>query len=80
MAKEKFTKRRRIKPAPKECFFCSKKLEPSFKEAEVLRRWLTERGKIVPASRNGLCSKHQKALGKNIKLARFLALLPYVVV
>jgi len=64
---------------PKDCYFCVEKKDPSFVETEVLRRFLTERGKIVPRSRSGLCSIHQRKLTLAVKQARHLALLAFVV-
>lgn len=79
MAKRKVIKRRRPKIfVPNECYFCKEKVEPSFWETTVLQRFLTERGKITPKTRNGLCIKHQRALTFNIKYARHLALLPFI--
>ena len=66
------------KPKTKEaCYFCKEKKEPSFKDIQVLKRYLTERNKIIPRSRTGICAGHQKDLSKNIKQARHLALLPF---
>ena len=48
-----------------------------FKDVSTLRRFITDRGKIVPARRSGNCVKHQRVLNLAIKRARFLALLPY---
>jgi small subunit ribosomal protein S18 len=76
--KKEIRKPRRKFTAPKVCYFCSEKKEPSFWEMGTLSKFLTERGKIVPASRNGLCMKHQKALGTNIKYSRHLALMSFV--
>jgi len=59
------------------CFFCKEKKQPSFHDVSVLRRYLTERNKIVPRSRSGICAKHQKGLSTSIKHARYLALLPF---
>lgn len=73
--KKTVRKPRRKFTAPKVCFFCSEKKEPSFWEIGVLSKFLTERGKITPASRNGLCLKHQRAVGANIKYSRRLALI-----
>ncbi|MBI2031851.1 MAG: 30S ribosomal protein S18 [Candidatus Levybacteria bacterium] len=73
--------RRRPKPHSQKiepCFFCKEKKEPSFHDIAVLRRYLTDRNKIVPRSRSGLCAKHQRNLTRSIKHARYLALLPYV--
>lgn len=79
MAKTKAINRRKRKIiVPKDCYFCKPSTEPSFWDIQVLQRFLTERGKITPGARNGVCSKHQKALGLNIKYARHLALLPFV--
>jgi small subunit ribosomal protein S18 len=80
MAKAKAPKRRIQKNnAPKTCYFCDEKKQPTFSEIGILQRFLTERGKIISRSRNGLCSSHQKALTIEIKQARHLALLPFIV-
>ncbi len=65
--------------APKKCFFCAEKKEPTFEDIAVLNRFITDRAKIVPKLRSGLCSKHQKRVALSIKHARHLALLPFVV-
>ena len=79
MGKDRRPKRRILKGVPRKCFFCEEKKDPSFEDIQVLQRYLTERGKIIPRSRSGICSKHQSMLSKNIKYARHLALLPFVV-
>lgn len=61
------------------CVFCQKKENPDFKQFELLKKYLTQRGKIVSRERSGICSKHQRKLAQEIKKARVLALLPYVV-
>ena len=71
-------KPRRKFTAPKVCFFCESKKEPSFWEIGVLAKFLTERGKIIHASRNELCLKHQKAVGLSIKHSRHLALMSFI--
>ena len=48
-----------------------------YKEVNRLRRFVTERGKILPRRVSGNCAKHQRALAVAIKRARELALLPY---
>lgn len=78
MAKKRIIRRPKKTNAPKKCFFCSEKKEPEFTDTAVLNRFITERAKIVPASRSGLCSKHQKRITIAIKHARHLALLPFV--
>lgn len=62
------------------CKFCvNKNLRIDYKNPEVLRGFLSDRGKIIPRRINGNCTKHQKQLGIAIKRARILALLPFVV-
>jgi small subunit ribosomal protein S18 len=60
------------------CFFCQYKTEPSFKDVDNLEKFLSSRKKILSREKTGLCAKHQRALTKQIKYARFLALIPYV--
>ncbi|MGB9706898.1 MAG: 30S ribosomal protein S18 [Microgenomates group bacterium] len=62
----------------KKCFFCEGKATPDYKEVETLRRFISEWGKIIPRSRTGVCAKHQRRLAKEVKRARYLALLPFV--
>ncbi len=62
----------------KVCKFCTQNLKIDYKEPETLRRFITDRGKILPRRITGTCAKHQRALAKEIKRARALALLPYV--
>jgi len=62
---------------PKNCYFCNEKKEPDYKDIPVLEKYLSERGKILAKSRTGICMKHQKRLGRAVKRARFLALLPF---
>jgi small subunit ribosomal protein S18 len=63
----------------KVCRFCTQNVKIDYKDADLLRRYTTERGKILPRRITGTCSKHQRMLAVNIKRARSLALLPYVV-
>jgi small subunit ribosomal protein S18 len=79
MAKSKPKRRIQKTNAPKQCYFCGEKKEPTFADTAVLQRFITERGKIVPRSRSGLCSGHQRALAIVVKHARHLALLPFIV-
>lgn len=78
MAKKKKIMRRKI-TVPKECYFCKEKKMPSYTDASTLGRFVTERGKIVGRVRNGLCAMHQKALTSEVKYARHLALMSFVV-
>lgn len=69
---------RRPMKVVKKCQFCKDKTLPAFKDTVVLKRYLTERGKILPRLRSGVCAKHQRRLAQSIKHARHLALLPFV--
>jgi small subunit ribosomal protein S18 len=62
----------------KVCKFCMQKLKIDYKDPDTLRRFITERGKILPRRITGTCAKHQRALALAIKRARILALLPFV--
>ncbi len=71
--------RPRYAPTRKVCSFCAGKIEVvDYKDAEKLRGYITDRGKIAPRRRTGTCAKHQRILARAIKRARHLALLPYV--
>lgn len=59
------------------CEFCQKKEAPDYKKHEMLKEYVTDRGKIVGRSRSGVCAKHQRRLTKAIKRARHLALLSF---
>ena len=73
-------KRLKIKKiiVPTNCPFCKNKNEPHFIEFDVLKNYLTERGKIQGKDRTGLCAKHQRHLTIQIKRARIVSLLPFV--
>ena len=62
----------------KVCKFCTQKLKIDYKESDTLRRFITERGKILPRRITGTCAKHQRALALSIRRARIIALLPFV--
>lgn len=60
------------------CYFTSNKLnEVDYKDVHLLRKFITENGKIVPSRITGTKAKYQRLLAEAIKRARFLALLPY---
>ena len=60
------------------CYFTSNKLnEVDYKDVHLLRKFITENGKIVPSRITGTKAKYQRLLALAIKRARFLALLPY---
>jgi small subunit ribosomal protein S18 len=62
----------------KVCKFCTQKLKIDYKDADSLRRFTTERGKILPRRITGTCAKHQRELAVHVKRARVIALLPFV--
>jgi len=62
----------------KSCYFCSNDKEIDYKDINTLERYLTDRGKIVPRRITGTCAKHQRVITQEIKRARNIALLPYV--
>lgn len=75
--------RRRRPPSPgprrrKVCYFCTeRKKHVDYKETDVLRRFVTERGQIRSRRKTALCAKHQRRLAQAVKRARYMALLPY---
>ncbi|WP_350343650.1 30S ribosomal protein S18 [Proteinivorax tanatarense] len=73
-------RRDRRKGRKKVCSFCADKIETiDYKNADKLRRYITERGKILPRRISGTCAPHQRQLTSAIKKARIMALLPYTV-
>lgn len=63
---------------PKMCAFCvDKGASIDYKQIDVLRRYVTERGKIRPRRQTGMCAKHQRRMAVAIKRARHLAMLPF---
>ena len=70
--------RRGRKGRKKVCSFCVARAEfIDYKDVAKLRRFISERGKILPRRVTGTCARHQRALTVAIKRARHLALLPY---
>lgn len=63
----------------KYCHFCVNSMdEIDYKNSQVLQRFTSSYGKIVPRRRSGVCAKHQRKVAQAIKHSRFMALLPYV--
>lgn len=72
-------KRPKRVPRKKVCNFCLDKVSYiDYKDIAKLKRYITEKGKIVPRRQTGTCAKHQRELTTAIKRARFMALIPYV--
>ena len=68
------------KKRKKICNFCAEKTEViDYKDAYKLKKYITERGKILPRRITGNCAKHQRELTTAIMRARNIALLPYEV-
>ncbi len=61
----------------KSCVFCKKDLEIDYKRIDLISRYVSSKGKIVSRRFSGNCAKHQRKLAREIKRARFLALIPY---
>ena len=71
-------KRRPMRRRKKVCVFCGDKNNTiDFKDVNKLKRYVSERGKILPRRITGNCAKHQRALTVAIKRARHVALMPY---
>jgi len=85
MQRTKIKKKVREKTMPlnakiykRKCRFCADKVkEIDYKDAVQLKRYITEKGKIMPARTTGICAKHQRQLTRAVKRARFMALLSY---
>ena len=73
------TNRRNRKSRKKVCAFCMDKIEHiDYKDVPRLRRYLSDRAKIIPRRVTGTCARHQRQLTVAVKRARHLAFLPYV--
>lgn len=77
-------KRRRVSAAdarrrPKVCQFCKEKIQViDYKDVAVLRKYVSDRGKIRARRVTGACPKHQREMATAVKNAREMALLPYI--
>ena len=71
-------KRRNMRRRKKVCVFCGKDNgDIDYKDLNKLKRYVSERGKILPRRITGNCAKHQRALTVAIKRSRHIALMPY---
>ncbi len=79
MSEEKTVKRPIRKPSRRKvCAFCQEKAEAiDYKDVAKLKKFITEKGKILPRRMTGTCAKHQRMIAVAIKRARNAALLPY---
>jgi small subunit ribosomal protein S18 len=73
-------RRRPMHRRRKVCVFCSDENQKiDYKDANLLRKYISERGKILPRRITGNCAKHQRELTVAVKRARQIALIPYVI-
>lgn len=80
MSEDKTLKPRPMRKAPrrKVCVFCQEKTDDiNYKDVNKLKKFITEKGKILPRRMSGVCAKHQRVLADAIKNARIVALLPF---
>jgi len=71
-------KRKQFYVRRKVCRFCvDSQLPIDYKDANTLRQFVTERGKIIPRRISGNCARHQRQVTRAIKQARLLSLMPY---
>jgi len=70
--------KRRGRRKKRVCLFCADKVTHiDYKDVARLRKYVTERGKILPRRASGNCAKHQRTMTQNVKRARIMALMPY---
>ncbi len=66
------------KPKRKVCYFCVNKVAAvDYKDIAILKKYTSERGKILPRRVSGNCARHQRALTSAVQRARVIALLPF---
>lgn len=69
---------RRFFAKPKTCQFCAdKQLLIDYKKIDLLKRYVTDEGKIRPRRQTGACARHQRVVAAAVRKARHIALLPY---
>ncbi|MDR1939311.1 MAG: 30S ribosomal protein S18 [Clostridiales bacterium] len=80
MSEVKDAAKRPMKRVPKKkvCVFCVEKTdEADYKDVAKLKRFITEKGKLMPKRMTGTCAKHQRVIAEAVKRARIMALLPF---
>lgn len=60
----------------KVCYMCAGK-QINYKDVEILKKYINEKGKILPRRVTGACAKHQRYIAEQVKRARMIALLPF---
>ena len=66
-----------VRRRKKVCTFCGKDSEISYKDTNKLKKYVSERGKILPRRVTGACAMHQRGITTAVKRARIVALLPF---
>ncbi|RNC28938.1 MAG: 30S ribosomal protein S18 1 [Candidatus Dichloromethanomonas elyunquensis] len=80
MANTAVKKERGRRPRKRVCSFCVDKVDSiDYKDTAKIRKYITERGKILPRRISGNCAKHQRQVTIAVKRARSIALLPYMI-
>ena len=68
------------RPRKKVCVFCAERIDTiDYKDVEKLKKYVSDKGKILPRRVTGCCAKHQRKVTVAVKRARTIALLPYTV-
>lgn len=67
-----------VKKGKRVCPFCKDNSKPSYTDSVLLRKFMSDRSRILPRVKTGVCSKHQRGVTREIKHARHLALLPFI--
>jgi len=68
---------RKRRPKFKKCPVCTAEAVVEYKDVPLLKKYISERGKIFGRAKTGVCAKHQRQLTRSIKRARYVALLPF---
>ncbi|MBZ6527991.1 30S ribosomal protein S18 [Aerococcaceae bacterium DSM 111021] len=64
----------------KVCFFCANHIDhPDYKDVDLVSRFVSEKGKILPRRVTGTCAKHQRTLTATVKRTRIMALIPFTI-
>lgn len=73
-------RRTNVRRRKKVCIFCGENAQQiDYKDAATLKKYVSERGKILPRRITGTCAKHQRAITTAVKRARHIAIMPYSV-
>jgi len=69
---------KRFRARKRVCAFCVERIALDYKQHDILSRYVNEYGRIRPRRQTGACARHQRALAREVKRARHIALLPFV--